>query len=305
MLVECYNYSIFDSRKRSFIISTLIFIICPLTTIPGIFTLKKPPTDQFYSKINGLLASVGCINYTPIGYTIYKVIFSIHLYGTLLFYILLCLGVFAHLLRHRQRIAPNHTSLQNIRLILRNHRDFFIPLSKGEYDKALECFEKAVNIQVNSLARYHPMLAATYSNIGSIYKEEGEYDKALEYFEKELEVELMSLPSNHPSLVTTYANIGSLYSEKDDDDKALEYYTKGLEVELKSTEPLHPSVGIACVNIGSLYKENGVYDKGLEYYETGLRIFLDSLPPHNPLLATVYCKFGLIYDEIGEYDKAL
>ncbi|CAF0997277.1 unnamed protein product [Rotaria sordida] len=129
MLVECYNYSIFDSRKRSFIISTLIFIICPLTTIPGIFTLKKPPTDQFYSQINGLLALVSCVNYTPTGYTIYKVIFSIHLYGTLLSYILLCLGVFVHLLRHRQRIAPNYTTLQNIRLILRNHRDFFIPLS--------------------------------------------------------------------------------------------------------------------------------------------------------------------------------
>ncbi|CAF1463950.1 unnamed protein product [Rotaria sp. Silwood1] len=128
MLVECFNHSLYTSRKRSILISTLTFIICPLTTIPGIFTLKQLPVDKLYPQTKQLLIAFNCVNYTTLGYTIYKVISSIHMYGTLVSYILLCLGVFVHMLRHRKRIAPSYTTLQNIRLILRNHGDFFIPL---------------------------------------------------------------------------------------------------------------------------------------------------------------------------------
>ncbi|UJR07869.1 hypothetical protein I4U23_012151 [Adineta vaga] len=45
-LVECYHYSLYDSRKRSLIVSILVCIICGLTTIPGIFTVKDIPEDQ-------------------------------------------------------------------------------------------------------------------------------------------------------------------------------------------------------------------------------------------------------------------
>ena len=128
MLVECYRYSLFDSRKRSFIILTLITLICPLTTLPGIFTLKNLPTNELSPLTNAFQTALGCVNYTPLGYTIFKVILSLHGYGSLLSYILLYIIVFAHLVRHRRRIAPNHTTLQNIRVILHNHRDFFIPL---------------------------------------------------------------------------------------------------------------------------------------------------------------------------------
>ena len=128
MLVECYDYSLFDSQKRSFIISILIFIICPLTTIPGIFTLKELPVDELQPPVIKSLIPYNCINYTPVGYTIYKTISSVHIYGTLVAYIVLCVVVFRHMLRHRQCTALNYTTAQNIRMILYNHRDFFIPL---------------------------------------------------------------------------------------------------------------------------------------------------------------------------------
>jgi hypothetical protein len=128
MLVECCDYSLFASRKRSLIISTLIFIICPLTTIPGIFTLKELPIDKLSPQANNLLIPYSCINYTPLGYTIFKVISSIHTYVTLVGYMVLCLIALIHLRRHRQRIAPQYTTRQNIRFVLHKHRDFFLPL---------------------------------------------------------------------------------------------------------------------------------------------------------------------------------
>ena len=128
MLIQCFQCSLFDSQKRSLIISSLIFIICPLTTIPGIFTLKDLPTDKTNAQVNQLLIPFSCVNYTPLGYTIYRIISSIHEYGTLLSYIILSVVVFAHLLRHRKRVAPKSTTLQNVRLVLHKHRDFSILL---------------------------------------------------------------------------------------------------------------------------------------------------------------------------------
>ena len=62
MLVECFGYGLFDSRKRSIVISILNFIICPLTTLPGIFTLKQLPTDQINPIINRALLPSSCVN---------------------------------------------------------------------------------------------------------------------------------------------------------------------------------------------------------------------------------------------------
>ena len=128
LLIECFHYGLYDSRKRSFILIIVVSIICCLTTIPGIFTLKNIPEDQLLSQILPVITPISCINYSSVGYIIDKIILSVHVYGTFLCYIILCIIVVIHMLRHRKRIAPNYTTQQNIRFILRNHRDFFIPL---------------------------------------------------------------------------------------------------------------------------------------------------------------------------------
>ncbi|CAF3790192.1 unnamed protein product [Rotaria socialis] len=126
MLVAWFNYFIFDSRKRSLIVASIIIVLCPLTTVPGIFTVRAASTDLLTDrKVDNL---IGCINYTPSGYIINKIITSIHYYGPILLYNLLILIVFIKLLRHRDRFVRGSTNVENIRLILSKHHDFFIPV---------------------------------------------------------------------------------------------------------------------------------------------------------------------------------
>ena len=68
----------------------------------------------------------------------------------------------------------------------------------GEYSKALSYYEKALEIQQQSLPPNHPDLAEFYNNIGSVYDSMGEYSKALLSYEKALEIQQQSLPPNHP-----------------------------------------------------------------------------------------------------------
>ena len=46
--------------------------------------------------------------------------------------------------------------------------------SKGEYDKALEYYAKALAIQLATLGENHPSTATTYGNMGSTYDSKGE-----------------------------------------------------------------------------------------------------------------------------------
>ncbi|CAF0951660.1 unnamed protein product [Adineta steineri] len=120
MLVECFtSYNLYDSRRRSFIVSTIIIIICPLTTLPGIFTVRQNQPPQ--------LRPVQCINFTHLGYILYATITRIHLFAFYLLYIIMNIIVLGHLLRHRRRFTDNDSLPTQLWVILCKHKDFFIP----------------------------------------------------------------------------------------------------------------------------------------------------------------------------------
>ncbi|CAF1167451.1 unnamed protein product, partial [Didymodactylos carnosus] len=45
---------------------------------------------------------------------------------------------------------------------------------KGEYDKALENYERTLEIELKSLPSNHPSLATTYNNIGLVHAVKGD-----------------------------------------------------------------------------------------------------------------------------------
>ena len=75
--------------------------------------------------------------------------------------------------------------------------------SKGQYDKALEYYNRTREIMEKVLDPQHPDLAITYVNIAGTYKDKGEFDICLEYLEKAL---VIFEKSNHPytTLVQSY-----------------------------------------------------------------------------------------------------
>ncbi|MCG2830821.1 MAG: tetratricopeptide repeat protein, partial [Desulfobacteraceae bacterium] len=50
--------------------------------------------------------------------------------------------------------------------------------SKGEYDRAIEYYQKALEIGIKKLGPEHPNVAGAYNNIGLAYDNKGEYDRA-------------------------------------------------------------------------------------------------------------------------------
>ncbi len=58
--------------------------------------------------------------------------------------------------------------------------------SRGEYDRALECYERKLLID-EELGDLRDA-AITIGNMGSVYSNRGEYDRAIECYERQLRI---------------------------------------------------------------------------------------------------------------------
>ena len=176
---------------------------------------------------------------------------------------------------------------------------------QGDYESALEYYEKDLEISVKILGSDHPDTATTYNNMALVYDAQGDYEKALEYYDKALEVRERALGSDHPYTAETYNNMAVVYKEQGDYDKALEYYDKALEVNESVLGSDHPATATTYNNMGSVYRKQGEYEKALEYYSKAIEVAERTLGNGHPDTATMYNNMAVVYKVQGEYEKAL
>ena len=59
---------------------------------------------------------------------------------------------------------------------------------QGDYAKALEYFQKALEIRKHKLGNDHQDVASCYNNIGTVYEDRGDYARALEHYQPALDI---------------------------------------------------------------------------------------------------------------------
>ena len=114
----------------------------------------------------------------------------------------------------------------------------------GDYKKAVEYHNKAVEINEKTLGKEHPSTATSYNNLGLAYYSKGEYERAIEYYEKALAICEKTLGKEHPSTATSYNNLGLAYYSKGEYERAIEYYEKALAILKRVFPNGHPYIDI-------------------------------------------------------------
>jgi tetratricopeptide (TPR) repeat protein len=104
------------------------------------------------------------------------------------------------------RVAPSGQNIHN------NLGDVYA--RNGNYEKAIEEFTKATQINPNYADAYHN-LANTYGQIGNYNEAMANYQKALEF---------------NPKLWQSYQNLGSIYADLGNFDLAAENMKKAIEI---------------------------------------------------------------------------
>ena len=116
---------------------------------------------------------------------------------------------------------------------------------RGDYDKAIECYKKAIEL--------NPDYADAYGGIGTTYCKKDCYDKAIECYKIAIELESDFADAN------TYNNMGIAYRKKGYRDKAIEYYEKAIE--------LNPNYENAYHNMRIVHEYLGEEDKANDCFQ--------------------------------------
>ena len=136
-------------------------------------------------------------------------------------------------------------------------------LHKNNFEKALNCFEKAIQMD--------PYHAYAFCNIGRICYEKGQYDNAVEFFEKAISI--------HPKLPEAFSNLGLTLHRLNQMDKAIECYQRALEI--------NPNYPIACHNMGYTLEKLGQLTESIQWYEKAIAISPDYIYAHSNLAMTL------------------
>jgi PGF-CTERM protein len=177
----------------------------------------------------------------------------------------------------------------------------------GEHEKAIECFNKAIELNSNLAEAYYnrgisyynlkqyerviedynkaielnPDYAEAYHNRGLAYKDLGQYERAIEDFNKTIEL--------NPNYAKTYYNRALTYYDLKQYERAIEDYNKAIE--------LNPNYANAYINRGAAYGDLKQYERAIEDYNKTIEL--------NPNYALAYNNRGVAYGDLKQYEKAI
>lgn len=168
--------------------------------------------------------------------------------------------------------------------------------------KALGYTREALNLatQIND----RKGMAASYNNLGIIYRNQGALEKALEYYINSLQI-YESL-QNKEGIATTKNNISNLYSVKKDYPQAMKYLEESYNMflELKDEKKMIGSLN----NLGNLNNDMMLYDKAMENFQQsvqlGEKLGVKSADPLSNI-GNIYYKQGNYQKAVEFYEKAL
>jgi len=146
---------------------------------------------------------------------------------------------------------------------------------KGEYDRAIAYFEKALDINSVVFGNKHPSIATYLNILGFLWQAKGDYDRAITYFEKCKEVVVSFFEPQHPYRIATIQNLsnaantrGMEFFQKQQYVEALPYFQKALD-NAEATEDW--AFSLMCLNnIGGSHKRLSHYAEGLAALEKGI-----------------------------------
>lgn len=168
--------------------------------------------------------------------------------------------------------------------------------------KALSYAREALNLatEINDQRG----MAASYNNLGIVYRNQGALDKALEYYI--ISLKIYETLQNKEGIATTKNNISTIYSLKKEYGQAMKYLEESynLFVELKDQEKIIGSMN----NLGNINTEIQLFEKAIKYFSQASQLsekrgikFADPLVN----LGNIYFRQENYQRAVEQYEKGL
>jgi tetratricopeptide (TPR) repeat protein len=175
----------------------------------------------------------------------------------------------------------------------------------GDFQTALNCHEKALEICGKALGKRHPATATSCNNVAMAYHTLGDYNKALKYLKKALEISEDVFGEGHMNMALGYNNVALVYNDLGDYSTALEYLKKALGIREKVLGEEHVDTALSYNNIALVYRALGDYNKALRYHKKALGIREKVLGEEHVDTAVSYNNIAMVYYALRDYSNAL
>ena len=183
-----------------------------------------------------------------------------------------------------------------------------------QYNQAKEYYEKSLSIRKEIHGEHHGDVAtshnnlgdvaASYNNLGLVYRDLSQYNQAKEYHEKSLAIRKEIHGEHHGDVATSHNNLGTVCSALGQYKKAKEYYEKSLAIREGIYGEHHGDVAASYNNLGLVYRHLGEYNQAKVYNEKSLAIRREIYGEHHGDVAASYNNLGLVYRELGSHNRA-
>ena len=188
---------------------------------------------------------------------------------------------------------------KNSELIAASYNDLGLVYSTTDANKALDHYEKALEIYEKIHGKDHPKVAIANTNIGFVYRTLELYGDAVNNFESALATWEKIHTQPHPTKAFILFNLGQTYLKMGNEKSAEGYYDRALKMYQESYGKKHPAIATVLNAIGSLKMSEGKFDESLEVFQQALisnvRDFDESNLRVNPALKNYYSGNTLLF----------
>ena len=176
---------------------------------------------------------------------------------------------------------------------------------QAEYGRALEQYERALELRRGALGGDDPQVAETLSLLGHVHLARGERPQALARFEEARAVSEKALGAAHPKAAIALDETGRVLHELGDHKAALDRHRQALARLEAAVGPDHRLVATVLGNLGNAHAGLGDPRAALEHQRRAEKIVERTLGPEHPRLALVVTSIGNALFETGDYHEAL
>ena len=145
-------------------------------------------------------------------------------------------------------------------------------------------------------------LAASLSNVATVYRAEGRYPEAEKLYRRALELRQGNLGAGHPEVAVVVNNLATLYHAEGRIAEAEPLFRRALAVweQFPGQEDRH--VATVLNNLAGIYRATGRFAEAEPLYRRALELFQGSSGPEDANVALVLSNLGVLYHNEGKFD---
>jgi len=172
-------------------------------------------------------------------------------------------------------------------------------VARGEYDRALEWYRKALESTIASMQESHLTVALCQNNLGMVHGKKGNLAEAERAYEAALAIKREVLGDRHPSCAVTMGNIAGIMRLRGNLAGARRQYEEALAIKEAAHGPGHPGTVTTLSNLALVTRKMGEHGEALRLFRQVLDVRVGKFGAESKVVGLTLVNIGGTLREMG------